>query len=470
MIRTTALAALLAVAATAANGQEAPPIRLELTPMAAPVPALKYYLYPEVRDQNPGNAVQLYYRAMNPESFGKLMHDSKLNERLVELGDKPLRDLKPAELKELGVVTGWKLLQDVDRGARRPNYDWELTDPLRKEGIALSFPDVQSMRALGMLLRARAKVELSERNFNGAARTLQTGLAMARHVANGPTLIQALVGVAIGSMMIQVLDDWVGLPDAPNLYWALTNLPHPLIDLRTGCEGERIWFDSLFPRYREMLADPTISPPSAQQLQKYAEGINVIEGPNSWYVLRLALQDYPEAKRLLRQLGRSAEQIEAMPVLHAVFLYEVYKYDVAYDDMRKSFGLPYPEAIRAAHQAEKRFLQSESPRRHDLVGELLPAVNRVLSAPARTERKFAALRCIEALRLYAAANGGKLPESLADITEVPIPVDPWSGKAFDYRVEGSRSFLSAPTPPEGLVHPNFSLRYELSIRPAKGEK
>jgi hypothetical protein len=391
-----------------------------------------------------------------------------LSERLTELGDKPLHSLSPAELKELSVVTHWKLLQEVDRGARRPNYDWELTEPLRKEGIALPLPDVQSMRSLGMLLRARAKVELSERDFNKAARTLQTGLALGRHIANGPTLIQGLVGVAVASMMLQVIDDWIDLPDAPNLYWALTNLPHPLIDLRTGFEGERVWLDAMFPGIRDLLADPTIPGPSVEQLKKSFDSLTMLDGGHTRIFL-IALGDYTEAKRFLRERGWPAAKVEAIPVLQAVFLYEVHKYDVAYDDIRKSFSLPYPEATTEAKQAVKRFKKSESARRRDITWDLLPAAERVLAAPARIERRIAALRCVEAIRLHAAADGGKLPETLAAVTEVPIPLDPVTGKAFEYRLDGSRAFLTAPPAPE-FARPGFDIRYELSIRPAKGEK
>jgi hypothetical protein len=476
MTRLPVLPALLALAAVS-SAQEAP-IRLQLTPMPAPVPALRYYLYPELRDQNPGNAVQAYYRAFSPEWFGSLSRDVKKFNRLTDLSDKPLREFNPSDLKEISEFTGWKMLEEIDRAARRPNYDWELTERARTEGYELRLPDVQSMRTFAFLLRLRSQSELSKREFHKAARTLQTGLAMGRHVANGPTLIQGLVGIAIATKILHMVDDWVNLPDAPNLYWALTNLPHPLIDLRSGVEGERLMLDSLFPGYREMLADPSIPPPSAQQLQQILQKLLDLQiqagGPsNSLHGLKgiqIALQDYPEAKRFLLEHGRTIEQVEAMPVLHAVFLYETYKYDLPYDDIRKSFGLPYPEAFAIARESAKRFANSESARRQDVAGLLLPAVERVMVAPARIERKIAALRCVEAIRLHAATNGGKLPENLTEVTEVPVPIDPWTGKAFEYRLDGTRAFLTGPTPKGEQPSANNSIHYELTIRLAKGEK
>jgi len=64
----------------------------------------------------------------------------------------------------------------------------------------------------------------------------------------------------------------------------------------------------------------------------------------------------------------------------------------------------------------------------------------------RLDRHIAALRCIEALRLYAAAHNGKFPKELSSITEVPIPNDPVMQKPFVYRCTGSNAVLEAPAP------------------------
>ena len=54
---------------------------------------------------------------------------------------------------------------------------------------------------------------------------------------------------------------------------------------------------------------------------------------------------------------------------------------------------------------------------------------------------------IEAIRLYAAGHDGSLPPSLEAITEAPVPIDPATGKSFDYKVDGSTATLTAPAPP-----------------------
>jgi hypothetical protein len=71
----------------------------------------------------------------------------------------------------------------------------------------------------------------------------------------------------------------------------------------------------------------------------------------------------------------------------------------------------------------------------------VPALSKVLSARARIEWQGAAWRCIEAVRLYAATHG-KLPASLGDIKEVPVPPDPVTGRPFEYTCDGTKATLT----------------------------
>jgi hypothetical protein len=79
------------------------------------------------------------------------------------------------------------------------------------------------------------------------------------------------------------------------------------------------------------------------------------------------------------------------------------------------------------------------------------------------EQRIALLRHVEALRLYAAEHDGKLPEKLSDI-DVPLPVDPFTGKSFVYKVEGETAHLRG-TPPHGEEKTSFyNIHYEITIR------
>ena len=95
---------------------------------------------------------------------------------------------------------------------------------------------------------------------------------------------------------------------------------------------------------------------------------------------------------------------------------------------------------------------------------MLPAVLKVHTTTTRLDRRIAALRCIEAIRLYAAAHNGKLPSSLEDVTEVPIPTDPMTGKAFQYKVSGETATLTGGAPGGDKADGYNTLIYELILR------
>src|SRR5262249_18336243 len=133
-----------------------------------------------------------------------------------------------------------------------------------------------------------------------------------------------------------------------------------------------------------------------------------------------------------------------------------------------------PNAWRepGAKESSKRY--AEAVRRLDdlLFRGLLKALDmdqplalwQPLSVASRIDRRFAALRCLEAIRLYAATHDGKLPAALKDAGDLPTPVDPITGLAFEYEVKDDTARLKAP-PVAGEPEPaQYALTYELSVR------
>src|SRR5262249_62142375 len=55
--------------------------------------------------------------------------------------------------------------------------------------------------------------------------------------------------------------------------------------------------------------------------------------------------------------------------------------------------------------------------------------------------------------------GAKPPAGLANLREVPVPMDPMTGQAFAYVLNGDRATLAAAAPPD---MPTEQLRYELT--------
>ena len=112
---------------------------------------------------------------------------------------------------------------------------------------------------------------------------------------------------------------------------------------------------------------------------------------------------------------------------------------------------------------EKRIRQAPITEGSVLGRMFLPALSKVTVAQNRVERILASLRLIETVRMYAAAHDGKLPNKLDEITEVPVPPDPSTGRPFEYRCDGNTATLVSQdligNPPHIL-----GLRYRVTIR------
>jgi hypothetical protein len=443
------------------------PIKLTLSPAAAPSPALKYALLPELKDQTPGNAALEYYRAFSPEWWGNIRRPETW-ERITNALQVPLKDVPR---KDLAWIESDRMLRQVDLAARREYVDWGMAERVRREGFGLLMPDVQSLRQFGMLLAMRARLEIAAGHYDKGLYTLQTGFALARHLGDGVTLIQMLVGVAMGLQMSAQLEELVQQPGAPNLYWALTDLPRPFFDLRKALQAEKLALYASIPALRDLETAP-LTPEQQQNLVNTLGGgldVLLVRGQNPSWNNRLVwtflvLRAYPEAKQALLAEGRKPEEVEALPALQVVLIHSLHQYQRLQDDMFKWIGLPYWEARPHCEQADRQFRQARARLEGMPFIEAIPAIQKAMAAPARLERRIAALRCVEAVRLYTAAHDGKLPAALGDITEVPIPIDPVTGKAFAYQASGERATLSAPPPPGEQANPSNTLTYELTLR------
>jgi len=79
----------------------------------------------------------------------------------------------------------------------------------------------------------------------------------------------------------------------------------------------------------------------------------------------------------------------------------------------------------------------------------------------RQDRDLAILQCIEALRLHAARHRGALPQSLDQIKDLTVPLDPLHDKPFAYSCTQGTALLESP-PPEG-DGPKTGRQYEIAI-------
>src|SRR5262249_20915677 len=119
------------------------------------------------------------------------------------------------------------------------------------------------LQVLAAALQVRFRAEVAGRQFDDAIRTAKTMFALARHLGEHPSEVANLVGLWTAHLGLNTLAEMVQQPDCPNLYWALTDLPCPVVDLRKGVQGER----TLVAAYLRVLRDD--APMTDAEIEKF---------------------------------------------------------------------------------------------------------------------------------------------------------------------------------------------------------
>ncbi len=440
---------------------------LTVSPARAPMPVFKYRLYPQAMERVEGNAVPIYLR------FAHERNDERrkaLSDKPSEWNELPLDKMPMAEAKEFLKGYAYNLKQ-LDIGARRKAADWNYTlDAGNPVGILL--PDAQEMRRHAPILVLKARVEILEGRYADAIRTLETGFSFSQQISNGPFLISSLVGVACASLFSDCLLEMVQRPDAPNLYWALAVIPRPLIDLRNPNEYEQAILEMQFPDLADLSRPRTAEEWDAGLKRTRLIYRDVFSGETDEERQKRVKDpaepaskspDLPIAKKYLVDVaGIAAAKIEAMAPAQILLLYLSHSYREICDETFKATYLPYTHFRELQLEAEKRLKSLPDTEACRIAKDFLPSVLKVRHSQMRLERKLAALMAIEALRMHAAAKGGQLPDKLDQVKVVPVPLDPGSGKPFEYVRDGSSFTLSSQLPGESLAI--AGLRYQVTLR------
>lgn len=481
--RWSALALLAVLIAPAAGGSADPTCKdankpppewlvdlsLTVSPAAEPVPALKYRLFPLSSLRKEGNAVPIYLRLNHEQSDAarKMWREDPDKWNKLPVSQIPLKEAKEFLNRYR------RFYQQFDLGARRKTAEWNYT--LDQGSIYdVMLPDAQQMRGFAPMLVLRTRVEIAEGDYAAAIRSLETNFSFSQQVGEGGFLINSLIGVALASIFSDVVPDLIERPDSPNLYWALTAMPRPLIDLRKSMELEQRFVELQFPELADIDRPRSDEQWDALLVRYRKESGRLFEAgmtpKKSPYLAGRAPEDaaakspdLPVAKKfLVERAGMTSAEVEAMTPAHVILLWIVRYTREIFDSQFKASYLPYPQARLANVETEKWIKSAPETEAQRLGGGLVPVIIKVIAAQTRIDRKIAALRVIEALRLHAAANGGQLPDRLDQVTVVPVPDDPGTGKPFDFRRDGATATLTGLIPGEPQQH--AGLRYKITLR------
>ncbi len=422
----------------------------ELTAVAPPVPAMKYHLlFEDMLDRRPGNAAVSYLDAILLMGAGT-GDQAKLALDALDHGDQKTFD---SLVDKLDVS---QMFQELDVAGRREDCDWQI--PMREMGAATPLPHLRPLRDMGRVIESRARRLIDSDKIDDAIATLRLGYELGDKLGHEHTLISGLVSLVITGSMDNALTQLMNRPDSPNLYWALRDIPSRQTIIRGAFEAERFGWLAAAPTIsfllrsgKELTADQwRAALGEMADLAKLADN-GTVHVPDpirdaSPEVIQQAQQAYAQSHHV------SADQAKGVDL--AIVLGEFYfnQYVATFDEFYKLVNLPYPSflALGQQYDAVAKKIKQDEPANPFL--PIAPDMSKAVGRFARVDRQIAALTAVEAIRSYAAANGGNLPDRLDQIADTPVPENPITGKPFDYYVDNGVATLADSQSQEPLTY------------------
>jgi hypothetical protein len=458
MIRVLMAAAAASIAFCPGSRAGEAVVRFDVEPMAEAKPAFKNCLLPELRELNPGNAAQDYLKCF-------------MEQRAFFFGKQAVADRARYQTMPLAELAGLKLdgyggsaLRQADWAARLNTVDWQTLERVQEGGIAVLPAELGPIQNLALALNVRFRAAVAQRQYADAIRAARTMFALARHLGEHHSELGSLVGLGVAHLGVSTLAEMVQQPGCPNIYWSLTDLPSPLVDLHKGGLGGCALVAA---ELRPLCDDACMTEAELEAfLGRIAGLINFAreQAGHSPRNLRARLAgrvNDPEhvsaARRRLVEAGLAPDFVQKIAPLQLVLLDEKLDHQIRRDERLKRMAVPLWQ-LDLASDGEAR-----SSDRDTLFADLLPRIGKLRQAQGMLEQEIALLRHVEALRLHAAEHSGTLPSTLSEIA-VPLPDDPFTGKPFDYVVEGATGHLRGRGPRDGGDRARSGLHYEVTLR------
>lgn len=447
-------------------------IEMTVSPAAQPNPTFANRLTYLPRETDAGNAATLYMH-----SLGENLLRSKWKQLEQQFGDEvydwsgyedPPNEAGLVNLKQASAKFDEYIAMHIERASKRRQCDWglgleDLTGPM-VYGVHLN--GLQETRSISRALALQTKLAILESRFDDAIHLMRMNYRLGENVGNVEMLVGSLIAIAEVGITNRSMINFIAAPDSPNMYWALSELPSPMVDVRGAIRMECGALSRIFPEIASAeTADHSVEEWSriVQEMPRTQMSLTQMEEPAVMNLIPAAIgvMTYAPAKERLLKAGYDAKRLEEMAVGQVLLIDANLEQRKISERVEREAYLPF--WVSNGDEAEE-FMKSQESGAFNSFGKalslmILPAIQQVRQADMRVQRDIDALRLIEALRMHASETGS-FPASLDEIKAVPIPDNPATGKPFQYQLEGQTAVIELPRS-DGIV---YSKRFRVSLR------
>ncbi|XZE21155.1 hypothetical protein SH449x_001052 [Pirellulaceae bacterium SH449] len=456
---------------------------LVLAPKAEHKPALAIRFIPDSFHAKPGNAAIYYLKAggyfeqsSTQQARRKFEEESRQAANGKEYApyiwlETEMKDLPVDEMKTFLSFTSFQRLF-LEEASARLHCDFDRQMRTIENPIGYLLPEIQSIRDIARLQAMRFLVAMAENRTDDAVKILGQMIAMGPHLSQEPFLVSNLVGAACVGLGMQQAHYLSEHADAPNLYWAIAQLPNPLIDLSQSLAYER---EFLFQQVKVLQeVDETPKPniywnefldrftQSMKGMGSSSDEMEVILSSGKAGLTLAIGANVPKAREYLVAIeGMDEEKLDMLPNTQIFFLAMRRFYERYRDEEFKYSFLPNHAREKAKSDfAETRGLLRQYGVIITPTFTFLPSVQVAQAASARYQQQIALWQTIESIRHHLATNNNTFPVTLAEL-ELPVPHDPVSSEPFEYMIHEKGVTL------KGAANPGLQYQFELRTKSSR---
>lgn len=418
----------------------------KVSPAADSKPALRYRFWPHASQLKPGKAQLYYFRAVAAiqQAEGALRAILAIAQQ----------DDYVTEEVRIFLQSITPVFDNLERMAFCEDTSWDRRrhDATGAKLLGLGVDDLQLARDLVRLLVYKAAVQRADRDFDGVSRTVLIGNRLAYLLGRGESVIQRAIACALSAQMRIVIQETIQTPGCPNLYWAIATMPQPLIQSRPAIELNLHAINTVFPELREARTADWPEDTSLEKWEACLARLTGVYGPQEaqtrWiHNAKDCSKFVGRARARLLAKGHSTERLNSMPATSIVMADVAYELDRLNEEITKIILLPWGQRrwVQQMHNVGFAEVASYSDERESaelpqsavtlFASFIVPSIRQLEELVHRSPVMLRRLMTLEAIRQYAAANEGQIPQSLNDVNLLPVVNAFGSEAPFEYSVE-----------------------------------